>query len=92
MFAPSFSRWPVAPVEFARSEPARSTRLAGFRLECIGNMDKQSYLIRDTFSVSRFVSTSWRIMVSMRVKTACERDDLGRYEDERACAMKTANH
>jgi hypothetical protein len=27
MFAPSFSRWPVAPVEFARSEPAKSTKL-----------------------------------------------------------------
>lgn len=27
MFAPSFSLWPVAPVEFARSDPAKSTRL-----------------------------------------------------------------
>lgn len=28
MLAPSLSRWPVAPVELARSEPARSTRLS----------------------------------------------------------------
>jgi hypothetical protein len=28
MLAPSFSRWPVAPVEFARSDPAKSTRLS----------------------------------------------------------------
>ena len=27
ILAPSFRRWPVAPVEFARSEPAKSTRL-----------------------------------------------------------------
>lgn len=27
MLAPSFKRWPVAPVELALSEPARSTRL-----------------------------------------------------------------
>jgi hypothetical protein len=27
MFAPSFSRCPVAPVELARSEPAKSIRL-----------------------------------------------------------------
>ena len=27
MFAPSLSRWPVAPVEFALSDPAKSTKL-----------------------------------------------------------------
>jgi hypothetical protein len=35
MFAPSFNRWPVAPVEFARSEPAKSTRLPEVRPEFI---------------------------------------------------------
>ena len=59
MFAPSFNRCPVAPVELARSEPARSTRL-----------------MRDTFSVSRLVSTSCLFIVRRRVKTACERDEL----------------
>jgi hypothetical protein len=32
--------------------------------------------MRETFSVSRFVSTSCRFMVRRRVNTACERDEL----------------
>jgi hypothetical protein len=35
MFAPSFNHWPVAPVEFARSEPAKSIRLREIRPEFI---------------------------------------------------------
>jgi hypothetical protein len=35
MFAPSFSCWPVALVEFVRSEPAKSTRLPEIRPEFI---------------------------------------------------------
>jgi len=27
IFAPSFNLWPVAPVELARSDPAKSTKL-----------------------------------------------------------------
>lgn len=33
--------------------------------------------MRDTFSVSRFVSTSWRFIVRRSVKTAWDRDELG---------------
>ena len=35
------------------------------------------YLILDTFSVSRLVSVSCRFIVRRRVKTACEREELG---------------
>ena len=35
-----------------------------------------AYLMRETFSVSKFVSGSCRFMVRRRVNTACERDDL----------------
>jgi len=34
------------------------------------------YLMRETFSVSRLVSASWRFMVRSSVKTACEREEL----------------
>ena len=34
-------------------------------------------LMRETFSVSRLVSVSWRFMVRSNVKTACEREELG---------------
>ena len=33
------------------------------------------YLMRETFSVSRLVSASWRFMVRSSVKTACEREE-----------------
>ena len=32
--------------------------------------------MRETFSVSRLVSVSWRFMVRSSVKTACEREEL----------------
>ena len=35
MFAPSLRRWPVAPVELARSDPARSTKLCA-KIDCVG--------------------------------------------------------
>lgn len=81
MLAPSLRRWPVAPVELARSEPAKSTRL---RLEDVkirfdGRVEEggvKTDLIRETFSVSRFVSLSCRFIVRRRVKTACEREEL----------------
>ena len=40
-------------------------------------MKTKAHLIRDTFSVSRFVSTSCLFIVRRSVKTACEREDLG---------------
>ena len=75
ILAPSLSRCPVAPVELARSEPARSTKLHRSKARTY-YIVYIAHLIRDTFSVSRFVSVSCRFMVSRRVKTACERDDL----------------
>lgn len=76
MFAPSLSRCPVAPVEFARSEPARSTKLY-IRLESDAPMREGSaHLIRDTFSVSKFVARSRFFIVRRSVKTAWEREEL----------------
>jgi hypothetical protein len=78
MFAPSLSRWPVAPVEFALSDPAKSTKLTrgrsymskGKGISAMNRAKRKPHLIRDTFSVSMFVSTSCRFMVRRRVKTA----------------------
>lgn len=75
IFAPSLRRAPVAPVELARSEPAKSTKLWDYELvrrRCVCN----THLMRDTFSVSRFESTSCRFIVRITVNTACDRDDL----------------
>lgn len=36
----------------------------------------ETHLIRETFSVSRLVSTSCRFAVNMSVNTACERDEV----------------
>jgi hypothetical protein len=76
MFAPSFRRWPVAPVELARSEPAKSIKLS-FRLAFSfphSSARGRTHLIRDTFSVSRFVSLSCLFIVSSSVNTACDRE------------------
>ena len=59
MFAPSFSRWPVAPVEFSRSEPAKLTKLV---IDChleAHTGAARSDLMRGTFSVSSLVSPWW---------------------------------
>jgi len=42
-------------------------------LSCTNEEIKKHYLMRDTFSVSIFVSTSRRFCVSNKVNTACER-------------------
>lgn len=79
MFAPSLRRCPVAPVELALSEPAKSTKLAtGCQLGSPQCSKESADLIRDTFSVSRFVSTSCLFMVNSRVNTAWDRDDLSK--------------
>ena len=69
IFAPSLSRWPEAPVELARSEPAKSTRLIEFSNHRY-SLVTLTHLMRDTFSVSRFVASSCRFIVKSRVKTA----------------------
>ena len=77
MFAPSFKRCPVAPVELARSDPAKSTRLQQRKTLNSRLSDQETTnLILDTFSVSMFVPTSCLFMLRRRVKTACEREDL----------------
>lgn len=76
IFAPSFRRAPVAPVELALSDPARSTRLRLRKHQCHFASEEWQYLIRDTFSVSRFVSASCRFWVRTRVKTAWDREEL----------------
>lgn len=72
MFAPSLSLCPVAPVEFARSEPARSTRL--YILQLCSRIVRmtgclQTYLILETFSPAIWVSGSILFWVSSTVKT-----------------------
>jgi hypothetical protein len=84
ILAPSLRRWPVAPVELARSDPAKSTRLPRKVRACHkkirSNTTRKAHLIRETFSVSRFVSTSCRLIVRRSVNTACDRDDLVKRE------------
>lgn len=85
MFAPSLRRWPVAPVELARSDPARSTKLVdgiqlisgaserstrGYRGGELAACVHGAHLIRDTFSVSKFVFSSRLFMVRRSVNTA----------------------
>lgn len=59
MLAPSLSRAPVAPVELARSLPARSTSLHGAKLAKgqfaarANEWAEGTFEIRETFSASR---------------------------------------
>ena len=81
MLAPSFSLCPVAPVELARSDPAKSTKLDrnkrtyAFSEKCglsyrLTENCSATHLIRDTFSVSRLVLSSRLFIVKRRVNTA----------------------
>jgi hypothetical protein len=81
MLAPSFKVWPVAPVDLARSLPARSTSLReesqrGQALRSGQVLAEVTHEMRETFSASRPVWSSCVFWVKIRVKMACDRDDV----------------
>ena len=77
ILAPSLRRVPFAPVESARSDPARSTNeilltwytnVKGQRLS-FNELDLLS-VVKLTFSLVRFVAASWQRWVKKIVNTA----------------------